>query len=35
MNRIIEVNEKYGYALLEPGVTYFDLYEHLQANAPS
>ena len=31
MNRILEVNEKYGYALLEPGVTYFDLYEHLQA----
>ena len=30
MNRILEVNEKYGYALLEPGVTYFDLYEHLQ-----
>jgi 4-cresol dehydrogenase (hydroxylating) flavoprotein subunit len=35
MNRILEVNEKYGYALLEPGVTYFDLYEYLQANAPS
>ena len=31
MNRILEVNEKYGYALLEPGVTYFDLYEHLEA----
>src|SRR3954454_3634562 len=31
MNRILEVDEKYGYALLEPGVTYFDLYEHLQA----
>lgn len=32
MNRILEVNEKYGYALLEPGVTYIDLYEHIQAN---
>ena len=31
MNRILEVNEKYGYALLEPGVTYFDLYEHLES----
>jgi 4-cresol dehydrogenase (hydroxylating) len=31
MNRILEVNEKFGYALLEPGVTYFQLYEHLQA----
>ncbi len=35
MNRILEVNEKLGYALLEPGVSYFDLYEHLQANAPT
>ncbi|MFW3171989.1 FAD-binding oxidoreductase [Geodermatophilus sp. CPCC 206100] len=35
MNRILEVNEKLGYALLEPGVSYFDLYDHLQANAPS
>ena len=35
MNRILEVNEKYGYALLEPGVTYFDLYDHLQATASS
>lgn len=32
MNRILEVNNKYGYALLEPGVTYFDLYDHIQAN---
>ena len=32
MNRILEVNEKLGYALVEPGVSYFDLYEHLQAN---
>jgi len=31
MNRILEVNEKHAYAVVEPGVTYFDLYQHLQA----
>lgn len=31
MNRILEVNEESGYALLEPGVSYFDLYRHVQA----
>ena len=30
MNRIIEVNEEFGYALVEPGVSYFDLYEYIQ-----
>lgn len=30
MNKILEVNETSGYALLEPGVSYFELYEHLQ-----
>lgn len=30
MNRILEVNERFGYALVEPGVTYFDLYKYLQ-----
>lgn len=30
MNRILEVNDKYCYALVEPGVTYFDLYRHIQ-----
>jgi 4-cresol dehydrogenase (hydroxylating) len=30
MNRIIEVNEKLGYCILEPGVGFFDLHEHLQ-----
>ncbi|OJG06103.1 4-cresol dehydrogenase [hydroxylating] flavoprotein subunit [Pseudonocardia autotrophica] len=35
MNKIIEVNERFGYALLEPGVSYFDLYEYLKENAPS
>jgi 4-cresol dehydrogenase (hydroxylating) len=32
MNRIIEVNEEFGYALVEPGVTFFDLYDYLQKN---
>lgn len=32
MNRILEVNERLAYALVEPGVTYFDLYQHLQDN---
>ena len=30
MNRVLEVNERFGYALIEPGVTYFDLYRALQ-----
>ena len=30
MNRILEVNEKFGYALVEPGVSYFDLYDYIQ-----
>jgi FAD/FMN-containing dehydrogenase len=30
MNRIIEVNEKSAYALVEPGVSYFDLYRYIQ-----
>ena len=30
MNRIIEVNEKNAYALVEPGVSYFDLYRYIQ-----
>jgi 4-cresol dehydrogenase (hydroxylating) len=32
MNRILEVNEKQAYCLVEPGVSYFDLYRHLQEN---
>ena len=35
MNRVLEVDERLGYALLEPGVTYFDLHEYLEAHAPS
>ena len=30
MNRIIEVNEENAYALVEPGVSYFDLYRYIQ-----
>lgn len=30
MNRILEVSEEFGYALVEPGVSYFDLYEYIQ-----
>ncbi|MGF6771194.1 4-cresol dehydrogenase (hydroxylating) [Paraburkholderia sp. GAS199] len=30
MNRIVDVDETLAYALVEPGVTYFDLYAHLR-----
>ena len=30
MNRILEVSEDNAYALVEPGVSYFDLYRHIQ-----
>jgi len=30
MNRILEVDEKRNFALLEPGVSYFDLYSHIK-----
>ena len=29
MNRILEVDERNAYALVEPGVSYFDLYRHI------
>lgn len=29
MNRVIEVSERHAYALVEPGVSYFDLYRHI------
>jgi 4-cresol dehydrogenase (hydroxylating) len=29
MNRVIEVNDKNHYALIEPGVSYFDLYHYI------
>ena len=30
MNRILDVNERNASALVEPGVSYFDLYRHIQ-----
>lgn len=30
MNRILEIDEKRQFVLVEPGVTYFDLYRHIQ-----
>jgi FAD/FMN-containing dehydrogenase len=30
MNKILEVNEEQAYALVEPGVSYFDLYRHIR-----
>ncbi len=30
MDRIVEVNDKNHYALVEPGVSYFDLYRYIQ-----
>ncbi|MDD5175550.1 MAG: FAD-binding oxidoreductase [Sterolibacterium sp.] len=30
MNHVIEVNEELGYALVEPGVSYFDLYAYIR-----
>jgi 4-cresol dehydrogenase (hydroxylating) len=32
MKRILEVNETLAYALVEPGVTYFDLYAYLRSH---
>ena len=29
MNRILEVNETLGYCVIEPGVTFYDLHDHL------
>ncbi len=31
MNRVLEIDEKLGYALVEPGVSFFDLFNALQA----
>lgn len=28
MDKVIEVNEKFAYAVVEPGVTFTDLYNH-------
>jgi 4-cresol dehydrogenase (hydroxylating) len=35
MNRILEVDETLAYALVEPGVTYFDLHAHLRRSGSS
>ena len=32
MSKIIEVNDEYCYCLIEPGVTFVDLYEHVKKN---
>ncbi|TDV11570.1 4-cresol dehydrogenase (hydroxylating) [Paraburkholderia caballeronis] len=32
MNRVLEVNESLAYALVEPGVSYYDLYAHLRSS---
>ena len=29
MNKVLEINEQSGYAVVEPGVSFIDLYEHL------
>lgn len=31
MNRVLEVNEESGYAVVEPGVRFFDLHDHLRS----
>ena len=31
MNRVLEINEECAYAVVEPGVRWFDLYEAIQA----
>lgn len=31
MNKVLEINEEAGYALVEPGVRFFDLYEAIKA----
>jgi 4-cresol dehydrogenase (hydroxylating) flavoprotein subunit len=32
MKRILDVNERFGYCLIEPGVGFFDLFDYLQQN---
>jgi len=33
MNRVLEVDDELAYAVVEPGVRFFDLYDHLRAGA--
>ncbi|MEI7973282.1 MAG: FAD-binding oxidoreductase [Bdellovibrio sp.] len=35
MNRILEINDQLAYAVLEPGVTYRQLRDHLEKNHPT
>jgi FAD/FMN-containing dehydrogenase len=30
MNRVVEIDERHGYVVVEPGVSYFDLYNYIQ-----
>lgn len=32
MNRVLEVDEKFAHCLIEPGVSFFDLFRHLEQN---
>lgn len=32
MNKVLEVNEKFAYAVVEPGVCFADLYEYCAKN---
>ena len=32
MNKIIEVNDQFAYAVVEPGVTFIDLYKYCVEN---
>lgn len=32
MNRILEVNEKLSYIVVEPGVTFFDVFNYIKEN---
>jgi len=34
MNRVLEISERYAYALVEPGVSYFDLHKFIAAHYP-
>ncbi len=35
MNQVLEINEELGYAVVEPGVRWFDLYEAIEAQGAS
>lgn len=34
MNKILDVNEEFGFIVVEPGVTFYDCYEYLRARCP-